>query len=466
MMKNGNYWAFWILMSSLLGIGIYANFHGKTNQQWLMPGPLSNGHHQFAEKCEVCHTSPFASAKDMEQTCLNCHGDMRVKPNDSHPQTKFEDPRNADLLVKIDALHCVTCHTEHRPEITHKDGVSQPKDFCVFCHEDIKTDRITHKEVDFMSCKTSGCHNFHNNRAIYTDFLVKHLEDPDTKKRAKFKAKEFVDVLDELIEYPRDDYPIQPVSINDIDLPKNVSFNLAIRDEWHQSGHAKAGVNCSACHQPKINGVQKQWNSTPNTDVCARCHNLETDQFKKGKHGMRLDVGLSPMTPASARLAMKAKASHKQLDCNSCHSDHRYDVKKASVEACLACHDDKHSLAYKGSKHEQLWIKEMQGQAPENTGVSCATCHMPRIEVDVNDWMSRIVVNHNQSENLSPNTKMIRTTCLSCHGLNFSMKALSDQTQIDTNFSFTPKKGLHPSMDFARKDNERYLREQQALKKE
>jgi formate-dependent nitrite reductase cytochrome c552 subunit len=116
-------------------------------------------------------------------------------------------------------------------------------------------------------------------------------------------------------------------------------------------------------------------------------------------------------------------------------------------------------LAYESSPHAKTWRAELDGTAPKNSGVSCATCHMPRISYDVNDWVTRIMVDHNQSANLSPNSKMARSVCMHCHGLDFALKALADPEQIKTNFATSPAQEEHPSMQLARRDKERALRE-------
>ena len=78
---------------------------------------------------------------------------------------------------------------------------------------------------------------------------------------------------------------------------------------------------------------------------------------------------------------------------------HEFDTKKAAVEACLGCHNDEHSLAYKTSPHFALWEKELAGELPENSGVSCASCHMHR-EV-INKEGDTFVV-HNQNRSIKP----------------------------------------------------------------
>jgi hypothetical protein len=169
---------------------------------------------------------------------------------------------------------------------------------------------------------------------------------------------------------------------------------------------------------------------------------------------MRLAAGLAPMSVGEARLPMREDASHKTLRCNSCHAAHSDDVEQAAVQACLGCHNDTHTLAYEDSPHHRAWLKELQGEAPAGSGVSCATCHMPRIEFDINDWVTRVMVDHNQNANLSPNSKMIRTSCMQCHGLEFSIDALADRELIRKNF--TGKPSVHvETMDLAAAEKER-----------
>ena len=136
---------------------------------------------------------------------------------------------------------------------------------------------------------------------------------------------------------------------------------------------------------------------------------------------------------------MKKDRQNESVGCNSCHAAHRFDSRKAAVKACLTCHDDEHSLAYEQSPHAQLWVKELSGDLADGEGVSCASCHMPRLNYDVNEWMSRIMVDHNQNANLTPNSKMIRSVCMHCHGLEFSINALGDRQLVRNNFNGRPQ---------------------------
>ena len=448
-------WIIWIVLTLAAAAWLgYAMLSGTTDKTIFMPGDLSPGHHQLAEACDACHVDAFASGEVLQQACVDCHGKERVKPFDSHPSKKFKDPRNAELLANIDALNCVTCHTEHKAEITAKDGVTQPEDFCFYCHKDVAKERPSHQGMGFDSCKDSGCHNFHNNRALYTDYLIKHLDEQPTLNEVVLPAREYLSVLDEVIEYPRDKFPLVRLEEKDIDATERLVINPEIKQDWLETAHAKSGVNCTACHISQSEAEENSWNDHPEHTACASCHDVEVERFMAGKHGMRIKQGLPAMTPAQALLPMKEEALHASLDCNSCHAGHRFDVKAAAVESCLECHDDEHSLAYKQSPHYSLWQKEINGQAEAGTGVSCASCHMPRVNYDVSEWMSRTIVDHNQSANLSPNTKMVRSSCQHCHGLEFTLDALADTTLITNNFSGLPGKHI-PTMDLADRENQR-----------
>jgi hypothetical protein len=103
----------------------------------------------------------------------------------------------------------------------------------------------------------------------------------------------------------------------------------------------------------------------------------------------------------------------------------------------MGCHADDHTRAYLGSPHYRLWAAEHEGTGEPNSGVSCATCHLPR-KTGAADTGPLGLVEHNQNANLRPNEKMVRTVCLSCHGLAFSLDALADRRLVASNFTGRP----------------------------
>lgn len=391
-----------------------------------LPGETTHGHYQIELKCSACHTP---NGEVSEQSCIDCHGKALKLSRDTHPKSKFRDPAKAELLAKIDAANCLTCHAEHEEDRTLDMGVTVPADFCFHCHEGIANDRPSHAGMSFDTCSNAGCHNYHDNTALYENFLKKHLDESDflepaiVRQRSLFRDPHTAMVSDE-----------SPRSILQADAPKEF-LSKVIDDAWAESSHALAGVNCSGCHNAsstteKDNRDSSDWVSDINHTSCESCHKAETDGFLGGKHGMRLSVGLSPMTPELARHPMHSGRGHEQLSCASCHDPHQPDLRFAAHDACLSCHNDQHSRQYLNSGHHQLWLSEVAGQADVGSGVSCATCHMPR------DEDGR--VQHNQNLNLQPNEKMIRTTCQNCHGLQFTVDALADPVLKANCYSTSP----------------------------
>ena len=76
---------------------------------------------------------------------------------------------------------------------------------------------------------------------------------------------------------------------------------------------------------------------------------------------------------------MKARGRRtRTLGCNSCHGAHASTGCGRRSNACESCHDDAHTRAYRTSAHFNAWRDEQRHEAAPGTGVSCATCHLPR----------------------------------------------------------------------------------------
>lgn len=423
-MAGRGLWVAWgvltVGLSSWLGFTL---FSPKADRRIFLPGQTTHAHYQIEMKCEACHTEKFGTVT--AQTCQSCHGAELKTAKDTHPAAKFEDPRNAPLLKILNAMDCVTCHREHDPHATGAMAVTLPVDYCWQCHKEIGKDRPSHKDFKFNGCAAAGCHNYHDNRALYEDFLVAHLNEKDVREGGVVPERNFAAQQKELDK-------TKALTNANADAPAKVRKGTVVAD-WAATGHAQGGVNCTACH-----GSGEKWSDKLSHDACKTCHDVETTGFLAGRHGMRSAAGLPPMTPGEARLPMKAAAAHKELSCSSCHTPHRYDTAFAATEACLQCHNDAHSVSYNASEHAKLWKKEVKGEAPRGTGVSCATCHLPRENHSDDSGTARIAVQHNQNDNLRPNEKMVRSVCIQCHGLSFTLDSLSDTELIRKNFIGRP----------------------------
>jgi len=413
---------------------------------------LTKGHQQLKDKCTTCHSGAFSNKEDLHKACLNCHEKELERADDSHPVSKHTNPRNADRVKNLDARNCITCHSEHKHSKKYTAGVSMPTDFCFYCHSDIAEERKSHRGLAFNTCQSAGCHNYHDNRALYEDYLIKVGKSDSTPITQK------VEMLNLLARYRKTaKHDIKQLTKADNDAQqKEILLLLSSKkkanakreiskaiNSWQSSKHAKSGINCSHCHQAN---TRNAWQPSPTNKACRNCHESEQTSFLEGKHGIRLKLKLSPMQPIHANIPMKQKAAHKDLNCNSCHKAHEYNTRKAAVDSCLNCHNDEHSKAYKKSPHFKLWQSEMNMNASQNislkgTGVSCATCHLPRIN-ETNEGKKYTWVQHNQNDTLSPNEKMIRPVCLKCHSLRFSLNALADKELIKNNFNGKSKINL------------------------
>ena len=434
-----------LTVAVLVMAGVWANelFLEPKKETFLM-GETSHGHHQIELACGSCHQSPFGGGDVLQDACVGCHAAELKAAHDSHPKSKFTDPRNADRLEQIDARYCIACHSEHQPRITREMGVTMAVDYCFACHEDIAEDRPSHTGMEFDTCASAGCHNYHDNRALYEDFLLQHTDDLAIQPQPIIAAiKDYVAKPAVAEPAPQPDYPSQSFQATEAEK------------DWLHSAHATADSNCSACH-----GEGEQFTEQPDALVCVECHQPQAKGFLTGKHGMRLAMKrdavqsfplnaslkslmdpktrlLAPMTPAEGRLPFKVESHDNSLTCNSCHGAHDYQLgASTAVDSCMGCHDDQHTNAYKASSHYALVLREAAGELPEGSGVTCATCHMPKLESEQEPGVFH--TEHNQNANLRPNEKMIRSVCIDCHGLQFALDALADPVLIENNFQGQP----------------------------
>jgi Cytochrome c3 len=448
-------WMLWISLTVPTGLFVLAVIVYGGNRSFLLIGRTTDGHHQIELACDACHTAVFGGPEVLQQACVDCHGAELKAANDSHPRSKFTDPRNADRTAILDARYCVTCHREHRPGITRAMGVTLPDDYCVLCHGDIAGERPSHKDLAFTTCASAGCHNFHDNRALYQDFLVKHDGEPDQLAAQRVALTEWLARKEGTIRLG------QPLTAAAADAPAAHGDASAVA-AWAVDVHARAGVNCSGCHTTREE--PQRWIAAPGLATCKGCHADQARTITEGRHGMRLrhdlfatregplfsKSALPPMTPAAARLAMKGTAQHTALGCNTCHAAHDYGTARARVEACAGCHDDAHTKAYFASPHYDLFKQEAAGALPRGSGVSCATCHMPITETRRDDGARAIFATHNQNDNLRPNEKMVRSVCGHCHGLQFTLDALADPSLVRSNFKGRPAAHIE-SIEWARR---------------
>lgn len=203
-----------------------------------------------------------------------------------------------------------------------------------------------------------------------------------------------------------------------------------IEQLWRSSVHALADVNCSSCHQDE---KTQKFVAQPTLESCQSCHEFAVETFGWGKHGVRLHEGLSPLTPKMAHLPMKESALNKEMNCNACHNVHSVNTLQASVDSCLTCHNDNHSLNYKNSVHAQDFFNSVELVRPLATSVTCAACHLPRQQQG-----ETVLVNHNNTYTLLPRDRMVKEVCLNCHSVEYSYNSIFDEELVESNFDHPP----------------------------
>ena len=173
-------WLIWASSTAALGAALsYGLFGGGSERRFFLPGKTTDGHYQIELQCEACHDGAFTSREQMQASCESCHEQELQRALDSHPKAKFTDPRNAARVARLDARYCVTCHREHTEDATLAAGLTLPIDYCIECHSDIATERPSHEGLPFAGCSATGCHNFHDNRALYEDLLARRADQPE-----------------------------------------------------------------------------------------------------------------------------------------------------------------------------------------------------------------------------------------------------------------------------------------------
>lgn len=426
-MKQYAEWGIWLAATMVLTTYLFMTLRSEDKSVFLV-GLTTSGHHQIELACESCHTSAFGGAGLLQKACEGCHLEELRAVRDSHPQRKFTDPANADRVAVLDARFCVTCHREHQEDITRSMGVTVPDDVCFLCHEKIGEERASHAGLSFTSCASSGCHNFHDNTALYEDFLFANNDSEWLHATAAVPSLSAVEAAVQSLM----NNGSGRLLLAQVQAPAAAMHDTALLAQWQESAHALTNIACADCHN-----TESTWQDQPGLEVCQSCHATQAGGFLAGKHGMRVAAGLSPMTVQQARIPMHENAAHLELGCTSCHGAHNSDIKFAAVDACQSCHASEHTQSYSGSPHDQLRLRSLAGDLPETEAVTCATCHLPR-STTLSAGVQVTHTEHNQNANLRPSDKMLRSVCMNCHSLEFSIDALADQALIDNNFKGRP----------------------------
>lgn len=117
------------LVALLVGVGIWLFTEWGIGSRQYLPGPVTQNHATFGDRCETCHVS-FANAPDPQ--CLACHpGEVRTAELEGVGRVQFA---HAEFALAEDS--CATCHLEHLGDTGLR---AVPDVACTKCHADLQT---------------------------------------------------------------------------------------------------------------------------------------------------------------------------------------------------------------------------------------------------------------------------------------------------------------------------------------
>jgi len=207
--------------------------------------------------------------------------------------------------------------------------------------------------------------------------------------------------------------------------------SAGLAQQWQDSAHAKAGVNCMDCHMadPAEADAMEHEGQIIATIVspkdCGRCHTVELEEQRGSVHAEAYAIiekripALAHNVTGPAMQAAGCDQCHGSLvkvkgdgtldsdtwpnsgigrinpdgskgSCSSCHGRHLFSKAQArEPEACIRCHsgpDSPDKEIFEASKHGMLYVSQrdqMNLDAPQwvagkdyTAAPTCVTCHM------------------------------------------------------------------------------------------
>lgn len=199
-----------------------------------------------------------------------------------------------------------------------------------------------------------------------------------------------------------------------------------IFQDWVNSKHAKAGVDCITCHKSHEEAVPIK--SAVEPLICAQCHKDKFEQFQMGRHSIAWDrMKEHPqyqVTPDPLKKATCEKCHNVQNRCNSCHTSHAFHKGEArEPEACKKCHTGP------GGYHDEMYASSLHGTiyaADKNLirAPTCASCHMyegthnSSFGIIFDSWGMAVDKKGNplsEDEQKKIRKQMVEGVCYQCH---------------------------------------------------
>ena len=242
----------------------------------------TNKKHDFAGKCQLCHTDiPKAGASlqesnlidDVDRMCANCH---KVNKNTSHP-TNVRPTAAIPLerfLDKAGQLTCITCHDVHKeenPSFSRQElsglirGHAQGRAFCFTCHNEGALG-MGWREMSITFAHFSGELTQKAGGALLDKFSVECLSchDGTVSKMASVDVAEGDFKHGIGLSHPVGiKYPKGSLSDNDFVPPEYLPEEVKLFN---------GAVGCLSCHNPygKEKGLLVKSNNR--SALCLTCH--------------------------------------------------------------------------------------------------------------------------------------------------------------------------------------------------
>lgn len=432
-----------LTLGSIMTVAVYSMprvADAQILERLIMPGPVVEGHAEFEQDCEKCHTS-FKKASQ-SGLCRDCH-EAISQDLDKGMGLHGRNPR-------IGERECVDCHTEHEG----RNGIISPVTSGSFRHD--QTDFMlegAHAGTDCAEChlpgkprreapgQCIGCHkedDAHDGR-LGEDCAQCHTPEAwqknvfDHAAQTEFAlegahaqvscvgchgAETHEDTPSECVAcHARDDVHAgvngeQCQQCHGTEGWSEVKFDHERDGRWPLLGkHAEVG--CELCHtvsltEPKLEAA------------CVSCH--RSDDVHLGKNGTQCqdchgndDWRESRFDHAKTDFALRGK--HQDVPCVACH---RGSVEDELPLACVGCHEG-------GDVHRR------------SLGERCELCHGEE------GWLASVRFDHDLSnfplighhavvscEQCHADQRYRETSqaCVDCHGQDDSHQgSLGDQCQ-------------------------------------
>lgn len=122
--------------------------------------------------------------------------------------------------------------------------------------------------------------------------------------------------------------------------------------QWHETGHAGAGVQCASCHVP-----HSQENRVPGEELCSSCHRDAVDNRVHHNAGVHCtDCHISSGSPSSAATDVRVMGPGNAPNHSFRHA----------VETCAGCHGQSiHTADFRASQIDWAQTPAMSARAQE-----------------------------------------------------------------------------------------------------